>query len=74
MHAQRNSQRMVVGKTDKKGGSSELTSKDIQFLLSGKRVRLDCGHRCTVGHNFANTLIIYSLGGGRVETWCHSCH
>lgn len=52
----------------------ELTSKDLQFILSGYRIRLDCGHYCTVGHNLANTLIIVSLGGGRVETWCHSCY
>lgn len=59
---------------NRKGGSMEYTSKDLQILLSGLRIRLDCGHRCTVGHNFANTLIIVSLGGGRVETWCHSCY
>ncbi len=52
----------------------ELTSKDLQFLLSGERVRLDCGHVCTIGHNFANTLIIVSLGGGRIETFCHDCY
>lgn len=57
-----------------KGGMSELTSKDIQFLLMGKKIRLDCGHCCTFGHNFANTLIIFSLGGGRIETCCHSCY
>ena len=54
--------------------AKEHTSKDLQLLLSGRKIRLDCGHCCTVGHNFANTLIIVSLGGGRVETLCHSCY
>jgi len=50
----------------------EYSSADLQRLLSGLRFRLDCGHRCTVGHNLANNLIIVSLGGVRLETLCHS--
>lgn len=41
---------------------------------NGCRIHLDCGHFCTIGHNLANTLIINSLGGGRIETWCHNCY
>ena len=35
---------------------------------------MDCGHSCTIGHNFANTLIIVSHGGGNISTICHSCY
>ena len=56
------------------GELPEYSSEDLQFLISGIRLRLDCGHRCTVGHNLTNTLIIDSLGGGRLETCCHSCY
>jgi|GEM_PF-1757184 len=55
----------------KKLAKEELTTQDLEKLLSGKRFRLDCGHRCTVGHNFANTMIIRSYGGGNIETECH---
>jgi hypothetical protein len=46
---------------------------DLSKLQNGTKVKLDCGHHCTIGHNLANTLIIYSLGGGRIETCCHNC-
>lgn len=49
------------------------TTEDLSKLLSGLKIKLDCGHHCTIGHNLANTLIIYSLGGGRIETKCHNC-
>ena len=46
----------------------------FMIFMSGLLVRLDCGHCCAVGHNLANTLIIHSLGGGRLETICHECY
>jgi hypothetical protein len=49
------------------------TTEDLARLLAGIKLKLDCGHYCTIGHNLSNTLIIYSLGGGRIETKCHSC-
>lgn len=51
----------------------ELTSKDLQILLADTRIQLDCGHKATPGHNFANTIIIVSLGGGRLITRCSEC-
>lgn len=51
-----------------------LTTKDLQFLLVGNRILLDCGHQATPGHNFANTIVIYSLGGGKFQTMCHECY
>lgn len=60
----------------KKRGKDErlTTTADLQKLLKDVRLSLDCGHHCTVGHNFANTLIILSQGGGRITTVCHSCY
>ena len=46
---------------------------DLSKLQNGTKVKLDCGHHCTIGHNLSNTLIISSLGGGRIETCCHNC-
>jgi hypothetical protein len=51
----------------------ELTTEDLMILLSGTRIQLDCGHQATPGHNFANTIIVVSLGGGRIETRCSEC-
>lgn len=51
-----------------------LTTKDLQFLLVGNRILLDCGHQATPGHNFANTIVIYSEGGGKFRTMCHECY
>jgi hypothetical protein len=50
-----------------------LTTKDLQMLLSGETIKLDCGHQVTIGHNFANTVIILSEGGGKIKTLCHEC-
>ena len=50
-----------------------LTTKDLEFLLVGTTIKLDCGHQATVGHNFANTVIILSEGGGKIKTLCHNC-
>ena len=50
-----------------------LTTSDLQFLLSGHKLQLDCGHQATIGHNFANTVIITSNGGGKIKTSCHEC-
>ena len=50
-----------------------LTTKDLQVLLSGLKIRLDCGHQATIGHNFSNTVIILSEGGGKIKTLCHNC-
>ena len=50
-----------------------LTTEDLKVLLSGETIKLDCGHRATIGHNFANTVIILSEGGGRIKTLCHEC-
>ena len=42
--------------------------------LFGKTRRLDCGHRVTLGHQFANTLIVHSHGyGKKLKTLCHEC-
>lgn len=49
-----------------------LTTEDLARLITGLKLKLDCGHHCTVGHSLANTLIIYS-SGGRIETKCHNC-
>ena len=51
----------------------ELTTEDLQVLLADTKIKLDCGHRATPGHNFSNTIIIVSLGGGKIETRCHDC-
>ncbi len=50
-----------------------LTTEDLKVLLADCRIKLDCGHQATPGHNFANTIIIVSLGGGRIETSCAEC-
>lgn len=65
--------REPIGSFVKEKGLQELGTQDLQKLLSGKRFRLDCGHRCTVGHNLANVMIIHSDGGGRITTECHAC-
>jgi hypothetical protein len=58
---------MRLGKTD------AMTTDELKFLLSGRKILLDCGHVATIGHNFANTVIIVSLGGGKIKTMCHEC-
>jgi hypothetical protein len=50
-----------------------LTTEDLRFLLSGETIQLDCGHRATIGHSFANTVIILSEGGGKIRTLCPEC-
>lgn len=50
-----------------------LTTEDLQVLLSGETIKLDCGHRTTIGHSLANTVIIISEGGGKIKTSCHEC-
>lgn len=55
-------------------GKPYLTTSDLQFLLVGNRIKLDCGHMATPGHNLANTIIIYSEGGGKIKTMCHECY
>ena len=50
-----------------------LTTKDLEILLSGKTLKLDCGHKATIGHNLANTVIILSQGKGKIKTLCHNC-
>ncbi len=50
-----------------------LTTEDLQFLISDHKLKLDCGHVATIGHNFANTVIIVSMGGGKIKTCCHEC-
>jgi hypothetical protein len=58
----------------KKPPPVEITTKELEEILVGLRIRLDCGHRCTVGHNFSNTLVVYSEGGGKIKTMCHDCY
>lgn len=61
-------------KKGKKPPPKEIfATADLQILLAGKCFKLSCGHHCTVGHNLANTMIIHSYGGGRIETLCHEC-
>jgi len=60
-------------KTKNKPAPVFQTTEDLARLLTGVKLKLDCGHYCTIGHNLANTLIIYSLGSGRIETCCHNC-
>jgi len=43
----------------------EITTEDLPLLLSGTKIKLDCGHYSTIGHSFANTIIIVSVGGGK---------
>jgi hypothetical protein len=50
-----------------------LTTEDLSKILAGLKIKLDCGHHCTIGHSLANTLIIHSHGGGRITTECHNC-
>jgi len=40
----------------------EITTEDLQSILVGTKIRLDCGHYSTIGHSFANTIIIVSVG------------
>lgn len=42
-------------------------------VLVGRPLRLDCGHRVTLGHNLANTMLVRSEGGGKLSTECHEC-
>jgi hypothetical protein len=56
-----------------KNAKKELTTEDLMAFLADTKVQLDCGHQATPGHNFANTIIIVSLGGGRIETSCSEC-
>jgi hypothetical protein len=51
----------------------EITTEELQLFLSGIKSRLDCGQYATIGHSFANTIIIVSVGGGKIETYCHNC-
>jgi len=51
----------------------DITTEDLQVILTGIRIKLDCGHTCTIGHNFANTMIIVSQGGGKIKTCCSEC-
>ena len=39
--------------------------------LKGKKFKLDCGHLCTVGHNFGNNIMIYN--GARLKVICSQC-
>jgi hypothetical protein len=50
-----------------------LTTQELEKLLSGKTIKLDCGHRATPGHIFSNTIIIHSQGNGKLKTLCHNC-
>ena len=50
----------------------KLTTEDLRVLLAGEKIKLDCGHCATIGHNFSNTVIIYSEGGGKIKTKCHN--
>ncbi len=55
-------------------GKEILTTEDLQVLLVGNRFKLDCNHYATPGHNFANTIVIISLGGGKIKTQCSECY
>jgi hypothetical protein len=70
---QRQGVRTMRNKLSNKAPPVFQTSEDLSRLLAGLKVKLDCGHYCTIGHNLANTLIIYSIGGGRLHTKCHNC-
>jgi hypothetical protein len=50
-----------------------LTTEDLQILLGGETIKLDCGHQATIGHSLANTVIILSEGGGKIKTLCYNC-
>ena len=62
-----------AGERIHRGDPEELSTEDLRAILVGMKIRLDCGHCATPGHNFANTIIIVSLGGGRIETSCSEC-
>lgn len=55
------------------GDPKTLTTKDLEILLIGKTIKLDCGHQATPGHIFSNTVIILSEGRGKIKTLCHNC-
>ena len=46
-------------------------ASDCLVSLRGVKMRLDCGHRVTLGHNLTNTLLVYA--GKGMETACHNC-
>jgi hypothetical protein len=50
-----------------------LTSRDLQVLLVGQKIELDCGHLAVIGQNSTHTVIIVSQGGGKIMTACHEC-
>jgi len=50
-----------------------LDTRNLQALLCGNKIRLDCGHQATPGHNLSNTVIIHSYGGRNIKTECHEC-
>ncbi|MCK8603790.1 hypothetical protein [Desulfoferrobacter suflitae] len=51
-----------------------ITSDELLERLKGLKIKLDCGHCCTVGHQLANTLVVTSTGGGKIRTYCHECY
>lgn len=51
----------------------KLSTEDLKILLANTCIKLDCGHQATPGQNFTNTIIILSLGGGKIETSCAQC-
>lgn len=53
--------------------SEYMEKEEFQLIVSGLKIKLDCGHLATIGHNLANTVIIESDGGGRITTSCHNC-
>lgn len=50
-----------------------LSPEEFQSIITGLKIRLNCGHYATIGHQFSNTFIIYSYGGGEIKTKCHDC-
>lgn len=51
-----------------------ITSDELLERLKGLKIKLDCGHSCTVGHQLANTLVVISAGSGKIRTYCHECY
>lgn len=49
-----------------------LTTSDLMFLLSGMQIKADCGHTVTIGS--MDRLVIVSVGGKTIKTYCGKCY
>lgn len=47
-----------------------IKAEELAKMLSEYRIELDCGHHASIGHNFANTVVILETG----KMICHNCY